>query len=108
MDPHHTYSVWILRGIAVLGQIRSIRRSASEPVLQSLIVTLVLSWLDYGSATLVSLPAVQLDRLQSVLNAAARLVLSGRKYDHATAPAAALVASAGTHHISAGDSYFPM
>ena len=35
----------------------------------------------YGSATLAGLPAVQLDRLQSVLNAAARLIYRRRKLD---------------------------
>ena len=58
---------------AVLRQLRSIRRSVSDPVLQSLFVALVMTKLD-GSATLAGLPAVQLDRLQSVLNAAARLI----------------------------------
>jgi len=47
-------------------------------------VTLVLQRLDFGNATLVGLPAYQLSRLQSVLNAAARLVLSRSKYDHVT------------------------
>ena len=50
----------------------------------SLVVSLVLTRLGYGSATLAGLPAKQLDRLQSVLNAAARLVFSARKYDHIT------------------------
>ena len=67
---------------AVLRQLRSIRRSVSDPVLQSLVVALVLTKLDYGSATLAGLPAVQLDRLQSVLNAAARLIYRRRKFDH--------------------------
>ena len=69
---------------AVLRQIRSIRRSVSPSVVQSLIVSLVLSRLDYGSATLAGLPACLLDRLQSVLNAAARLIYGSRKYDHVT------------------------
>jgi len=69
---------------AVLRQIRSIRRSVTRPVLQSLVVSLVLTRLDYGSATLAGLPAIQLNRLQSVLNAAARLIFSARKYDHVT------------------------
>lgn len=69
---------------AVLRQIRSIRRSVSQSVLQSLVVSLVLSRLDYGSATLAGLPACLLGRLQSVLNAAARLVYASRKYDHVT------------------------
>ena len=69
---------------SVLRQIRSIRRSVSRPVLLSLVVSMVLTRLDYGSATLAGLPDRLLDRLQSVLNAAARLVCSARKYDHIT------------------------
>jgi hypothetical protein len=69
---------------AVLRQIRSIRRSISKPVLLSLVVSLVLTRLDYGSATLAGLSGHQMKRLQSVLNAAARLVFSARKYDHIT------------------------
>jgi len=50
----------------------------------SLVVSLVLTRLDYGSATLVGLPAHLIDRLQSVMNAAAWLIFSSRKYDHVT------------------------
>ena len=53
-------------------------------MVQSLVVSLVLSRLDYGNATLAGLPASLLNRLQSVLHAAARLVFSARKYDHVT------------------------
>jgi len=52
--------------------------------LQTLVVALMMTKLDYGSATLAGLPAVQLDRLQSVLNAAARLIYRRRKFDHVT------------------------
>ena len=45
-------------------------------------MSLVLSRLDYGNATLADLPGNQLDRQQSVINAAARLVCSARKYEH--------------------------
>jgi hypothetical protein len=69
---------------AMLRQIRSIRRSVSRHVLMSLVVSLVISRLDYGSATLAGLPSNLLDRLQCALNAAARLVCSARKYDHVT------------------------
>lgn len=69
---------------AALRQIRSIRRSVTRPVLLSLVASLVLSRLDYGLTTLAGLPAQQLNRLQSVLNAAARLVCSARKFDHIT------------------------
>ena len=68
----------------VLRRIRSIRRSVTRPVLLTLIVSLVLTRLDYGSATLAGLPRQLLDRLQSVMNAAARLIFSVRKFDHVT------------------------
>jgi len=67
---------------AALQQIRSIQRSVSRPVLLSLVMSLVLSRLDYGSATLAGIPKYLLDRLQSILNAAARLICQARKYDH--------------------------
>jgi len=69
---------------AVLRQLRSISRYLSQPVVQSLIVSLVISRLDYGSAMLAGLPACQLDRLQSVLNAATRLIYRSRKFYHVT------------------------
>ena len=40
--------------------------------------------MDYGSTTLAGLPRQLLDRLQSVMNAAARLVFSAPKYDQIT------------------------
>ena len=55
-----------------LRQLRSIRRSKSQAVLLSMVVSLVLSRLDYGYATLAGLPGNQIDRLQSVMNAAVR------------------------------------
>jgi len=50
----------------------------------SLVISLVLTRLDYGSATFAGLPAHLIDRLQSVMNAAAWLIFSSRKYDHVT------------------------
>jgi len=50
----------------------------------SLIVSLVLSRVDYGNATLVGVPVYAISRLQSALNAAARLVFSLQKYDSVT------------------------
>ena len=50
-----------------LHQIRSIQRSVSRPVLLSLVTSLILSRLDYGSATLAGVPAYVTDRLQSIL-----------------------------------------
>jgi len=69
---------------AVLSQLRSIRRSASRPVVQSLVTPLVLSRLDYGNATLAGIPQHLLRRFQSVMNAAARLIYSSSRYDHIT------------------------
>src|SRR5664279_1279937 len=70
--------------VGLLRRIRSIRRSVTKSVVQLLVVSLVLTRLDYGSATLAGLPKQLLYRLQSVMNAAARLVFSARKYDHVT------------------------
>ena len=56
----------------------------SQPVLLSLVSSLVLSRLDYSISTLIGMSRHLLYRLRSVLNAAARLVLNGRKYDRIT------------------------
>ena len=61
---------------AALRQLRSVRRSVPRPVLQSLVSSLVLSWLDYGNGSLVGIPLYQLERLQSVINTSARIVFS--------------------------------
>ena len=49
--------------LAALRQICSIQHSVSRPVLLSLVTSLVLSRLDYGSATLAGISKYQLDRL---------------------------------------------
>jgi ribonuclease P/MRP protein subunit RPP40 len=59
---------------AALRQIRSVRRSLPTAAIQTLVVSLVLSRLDYGNASLAGIPANLLRRLQSVLNAAARTI----------------------------------
>ena len=50
----------------------------------SLVTSLVLSSLDYDSVNLIGISRRLQDRLQSMLNAAARLVCNGWKYDHIT------------------------
>ena len=62
----------------VLRQIRSICRSLTRPVLQSLVASLVLIRLNYGCSTL----ARQLNRLQSVMNSASWLVCPARRSEH--------------------------
>jgi len=69
---------------AVLRQLRSVRRSVPRSVFQSLVASLVLTRLDHGNATLVGIPLYQLQRLQSVMNSAARLVFSSSRYDPIT------------------------
>jgi len=69
---------------AMMWQIHSIRRFVTRPVLLSLVVSLVLTRLDYGRVILASLPHAQLNRLQSVLNSAALLGYSSWKYDPIT------------------------
>jgi hypothetical protein len=68
----------------VVRQLRSIRRSVSRPVLVSLVIALVLTRLDYGNAALAGIPTYLQNRLQSVLNAAARLIFGARLSDHVT------------------------
>jgi hypothetical protein len=51
-----------------------VSQSLPRPVLKTLVSTLILSRLDYGNALLYGLPDVLVLKLQSVLNAAARLI----------------------------------
>ena len=56
----------------------------SATVFQSLSTALVLSRLDYGNGTLIGLPIHLIRCLQSVQNAAARLIFRLRRSDHIT------------------------
>jgi len=67
---------------AALRQLRQIRRAVPTATFQMLVVALVHSRLDYGNAVLVGIPTYLVRRLQSVLNAAARLIYHLRPYDH--------------------------
>jgi len=71
----------VSRCFAALRQLRSIRHLVSATVFQSLVTALVLSWLDYGNGMLVGLPSHLIRRLQSVQNAAARLIFRLRRSD---------------------------
>ena len=59
---------------AALRQIRSVRRSLSRHALLTLVRALIVSKVDYCNSVLAGIPGQLQDRLQSVLNAAARLV----------------------------------
>ena len=76
--------VLYINGFLSSSQIRAIRRSLTRPVLLSLIISLVMSRLDYGNAMLAGSPSYMFDKLQSVLNAAARLIFSKRRFESVT------------------------
>jgi len=69
---------------AALRQLRKIRRLVPSATFQTLTVALVNQRLDYGNSTLVGIPAYLTSRLQSALNAAARLIFYLRRSDHVT------------------------
>jgi len=69
---------------AALRMIRSVRRSLPRHALLAMVRALVVSKVDYCNSVLAGLPVALLQRLQSVLNAAARLVFSVRKSEHIT------------------------
>lgn len=74
----------VSRCFYVLRHLRQIRRYVPTATFQTLIVTLVLSRLDYGNSVLAGLPIHLAGRLQSVMNAAARLIYGKRRTDHVT------------------------
>ncbi len=67
-----------------LYRISKISKHLTRPAMAQLIQAFVISSLDYNNALLFGLPAVTLDRLQRVQNAAARLLTGSRKRDHIT------------------------
>ena len=67
-------STCTLYTVHTLRQLRHLRCHVTNDCLRSLVVTLVHSRLDYGNFVFVGLPAYLQRRLQTVLNAAARLV----------------------------------
>ena len=80
MRAHVTLTVRMC--FAALRQLRSVRRSLRRQALLTLTRALVISRVDYCSSVLAGAPRRELDRLQSVLNAAARLIFSARTNDH--------------------------
>ena len=63
----------------ILQQIRSIRRSVLHSILATLISSFIMSKLDYCNAALAGLPRCNIDRLQSVINAAARVTVGAQR-----------------------------
>ena len=67
-----------------LHRISRIRKYLTQSAIRQLVHAFVTSQLDYGNSLLAGLPAVRLDRLQRVQNAAARLITGSRKFDPIT------------------------
>jgi len=84
MRTHVQRTCTVSQCFAVLRQLRQIRRSVPTDTFQSLVVCLVLTRLDFGNSVLAGLPVYLGRRLQSVLNAAARLTYHLRRSDHIT------------------------
>jgi len=81
----HVTSV-VLRCFYHLRQIRAVRKSLTIESVKTLIHALIASRLDYCNGVFYQLSAANLQALQSVLNAGARLIMRKRKYDHTTSP----------------------
>jgi len=69
---------------AALRQIPSVRCSLTQDALLTLIRSLVITKLDFCCSALTGVSGLLMQRLQSVLNAAARLVFSARRSEHTT------------------------
>jgi len=78
-----------------LWQIRSVFHSLPPTMLKTLVVSLVLTRLDYGNATLAGIPSNLFCRLQAVLNASARTITS--------LPRSAHTSLAGLHWLRAAE-----
>jgi len=72
----------VSRCFAALCQLHQIHHSVPAATFQTLVVALIHSRLDYGNRVLVVIPPYLIQKLQSVLNAAARLIFRLRCSDH--------------------------
>src|SRR6218665_61878 len=67
---------------AIIGQLRSVSRSLTQDATRHLVQSLILSRIDYCNVAFTGLPQRSIIRLQAVINAAARLILRVKKFDH--------------------------
>jgi len=74
----------VSRWFAVLRQLRHLCRYVTDDCFRWVLMSLIHSRLDFGNFALVGLLVCLQPQLQSVLNAAAGLVLRLRRYDHIT------------------------
>jgi len=64
-----------------LRQLRRVRRSLDRDRAATLVHAFVTSRIDYGNALLANAPKIWTEKLQRVLNAAARVITDTRKFD---------------------------
>src|SRR6218665_1693425 len=67
---------------AILRQLRSVSRSLTQDATHHLVQRLILSRIDYCNVAFAGLPQRSIIRLQVVINAASRLILRVKKFDH--------------------------
>jgi hypothetical protein len=84
LDVRRHIDVITTRCYATLRQLRAVHRYVSQPVMKSLVTSLVLWRLDHFKCVLLGLPASSIRRLQTVQYANARLVFNIRRSDHIT------------------------
>ena len=61
--------------------LRRVRRSLDTDSAKILVHAFVTSWIDYCNGLLANAPSLWTDKLQRVLNAAARVITNTRKFD---------------------------
>jgi len=83
MSPCHVTNV-VRACFLALRQIRSVRRSLPQHAVLTLVHALVITKLDHCNSVLAGTAGYLQNRLQSVLNAAARLIFSRRASEHTT------------------------
>jgi len=78
----HAVTRVVAQCFAVLRHLRLISRFLSPTTLKTVVVALVISWLDYANSVMTGLPVYLVKRLQSVLNASAHLIYGLWRFDH--------------------------
>lgn len=69
---------------SILRQLKTVSRSLPADTSKLLVHSFITSRIDYCNVAFAGLPQANLSRIQTVLNAAARLVCNARKFDHIT------------------------
>ena len=69
-----------------LRKIRSVSSLLPRSAIIQLVVSLILSTVDYCNSLLAGLPAAEIKRLQQVLISAARVIFKTRKHEHVSPP----------------------